>query len=71
MMDKIAGWKLQFLLAELCRQDEELAIMEFLMRVCVEPKPAWVKNGAAILRMFDAHLFEMDKSADDDYYFLP
>lgn len=73
MIDKIAGWKLQFLLAEICREDREITIMELLMQICVEPKPTWMKDGAAIFRMFGTHSFEMDKSTDDDdyYYFLP
>lgn len=72
MVDKIAGWKLQFLVAELCREDKKIATMELLMQVCVEPELTWMNGGPAILRMFGAHIFEDDKfTEDDDYYFLP
>lgn len=70
MIDKIVGWKLQFLFAELCREDKKITIMELLMQLCVEPELTWMNDWPAILRTFGIHLFEDDKFTDDDYYFL-
>lgn len=71
MIDEIAGWNLEILFAELCRENKKIAIMELLMRVCVEPAPNWMDDGVAIVRTFGTHLFVDDKFTDDDYHFLP